>query len=99
MVSSVSLVNRVFFVSEGFAHRFNGEFIQFLFVSITFASELQSHIHVVLDRLISQDAYQKIHTQAHNFFRLISRLISYLKNNEKRHKQKKPEKFDKQESL
>jgi len=81
-------------ISEGFVRRSNKEFIQFLFISVSSAAELQSHIYVALDQsYISQELFEKIYTQADKTSRLISGLITYLRNNQKKYKQEKPKKL------
>ena len=37
-------------IPEGFASRSNREFIQYLFISLSSAAELQSHFYMVLDQ-------------------------------------------------
>lgn len=83
-------------ISEGFVRRSNKEFIQFLFISVSSAAELQSHIYVALDQsYISQELFEKIYTQTDKTSRLISGLITYLRNNDKVYKQNKREKLEK----
>jgi four helix bundle protein len=81
-------------ISEGFARRSNKEFIQFLFIAVSSAAELQSHMYVALDQnYVSQQLFKEIYDQADRTSRLISGLITYLRNNErnyKRNKQNKP---------
>lgn len=78
-------------IAEGFVRRSNRELIQFLFISVSSAAELQSHMYVALDqRYISQELFDKIYNQADKTSRLISGLITYLRNNEKKYKQEKP---------
>lgn len=81
-------------ISEGFARRSNKEFIQFLFIAVSSAAELQSHMYVARDQnYVSQQLFEDIYDQADRTSRLISGLITYLRNNErnyKRNKQNKP---------
>ena len=85
-------------ITEGFARRSNKEFIQFLFISVSSAAELQSHIYVALDQgYISKELFDKIYGQADKTSRLISGLIKYLRNNEKKYKQEKHNKQKKPE--
>jgi four helix bundle protein len=85
-------------ITEGFARRSNKEFIQFLFISVSSAAELQSHIYVALDQgYISKELFDKIYGQADKTSRLISGLITYLRNNEKKYKQEKHNKQKKPE--
>lgn len=85
-------------IAEGFVRRSNKEFIQFLFVSVSSAAELQSHIYIARDQsYISKELFQIIYNQADKTSRLISGLITYLRNNDKKYKQEKPEKPNKPE--
>lgn len=81
-------------ISEGFARRSNKEFIQFLFIAVSSAAELQSHMYVARDQnYVSQQFFEEIYDQADRTSRLISGLITYLRNNERnyrRNKQSKP---------
>jgi len=67
-----------------------------LFVSISSAAELQSHMYVALDqRYVTRDIFDLIYQQADKTAKMISGLISYLRKNEELYKQskrKKPEK-------
>jgi four helix bundle protein len=88
-------------ISEGFVRRSNREFIQFLFVSVSSAAELQSHIYVALDQhYLTKDTFDSIYQQADKTSKMISGLITYLRKNEqkfqkrKQEKPKKPEKLD-----
>jgi len=79
-------------IAEGFARRSNKEFIKFLFISISSAAELQSHMYVASDRgYVSPDAFSSIYEQAEKTSKLTSGLITYLRNNdiEYREKQRK----------
>jgi four helix bundle protein len=85
-------------ISEGFVRRSNKEFIQFLFISVSSAAELQSHVYVALDQnYISKETFDTIYNQADKTAKLTSGLITYLRNNEKEYKQKKQEKLKKPE--
>ena len=93
-------------IPEGFVRRSNKEFIQFLFISVSSAAELQSHMYVALDQnYISKETFDAIYNQADKTAKLMSGLITYLRNNEKEYKQKKlkklkkPEKPEKPEKL
>ncbi len=83
-------------IPEGFVRRSNREFIQFLFISLSSAAELQSHMYVAMDQsYISRDTFDGIYQQADKTAKMISGLISYLRKNEELYKQskrKKPEK-------
>ena len=78
-------------IAEGFSRRSDKEFIQFLFVSKSSATEVQSEAYVALDqKYISQDEFQKIYDQAEKVSRMDSGLITYLLQTEK-----KPKKLNK----
>jgi len=70
-------------VAEGFVRRSTREFIQFLFVGMSSAAEVQSHLYVALDqRYIDQKYFGEIYDQANKTARIISGLISYLRTRE-----------------
>ena len=80
-------------IPEGFVRRSNREFIQFLFISVSSAAELQSHMYAALDQhYVTRDIFDGIYQQADKTSKMISGLITYLRNNEARFKQKKQEK-------
>jgi four helix bundle protein len=87
-------------IAEGFSRRSNKEFTQFLFVSKSSATEVQSEAYVALDqKYISQNEFQKIYNQAEKVSKMDSGLITYLLQNEKKlnkpGKPKKPDKLNK----
>jgi four helix bundle protein len=87
-------------IAEGFSRRSNKEFIQFLFVSKSSATEVQSEAYVALDqKYISQNEFQKIYNQAEKVSKMDSGLITYLLQNEKKlnklGKPKKPDRLNK----
>jgi four helix bundle protein len=66
--------------AEGFARRSNKEFIQFLFVAISSAAEVQSHLYIALDQnYLSKETFESIYEQANKTARIISGLITYLR--------------------
>jgi len=83
-------------IPEGFVRRSNREFIQFLFISISSAAELQSHMYVAIDQnYVTQEVFDNIYQQADKTAKMISGLITYLRNNEARFKQERQEKLNK----
>jgi four helix bundle protein len=83
-------------ISEGFVRRSNREFIQFLFISISSAAELQSHMYVAMDQhFVSKETFDNIYQQAEKIAKMISGLITYLRFNENKYKQEKQEKQEK----
>ena len=72
-------------IAEGFSRRSNKRFVQFLFISKSSATEVQSEAYVALDqKYISQDKFQKIYDQAEKVSRLDSGFITYLLQNKKK---------------
>lgn len=66
-------------IAEGFVRRSNKEFIQFLFVAMSSAAEVQSHLYIALDQgYVSKDTFESIYQQANKTARIISGLITYL---------------------
>lgn len=82
-------------IAEGFSRRSNKEFIQYLFILKSSATEVQSEAYVASDqKYISHDIFEKIYNQAEKVSKLGSGFITYLLQNEKRYrntlKHKKP---------
>ena len=78
-------------IAEGFSRRSDKEFIQFLFVSKSSATEVQSEAYVALDqKYISNDVFKQIYNQAEKVSRMDSGFITYLLQNET-----KPKKLNK----
>jgi len=84
-------------IAEGFSRRSNKEFTQFLFVSKSSATEVQSEAYVALDqRYISKETFAEIYEQADQVSKIVSGLITYLLKNEKNLiKLNKPNKLNK----
>lgn len=67
-------------IAEGFTRRSNKEFVQFLFVAMASAAEVQSHLYVALDQsYLSKEAFESLYAQAAKASRIISGLIKYLR--------------------
>ena len=67
-------------ISEGFVRRSQKEFTQFLFIAMSSAAEVQSHLYVALDQdYINQTTFDNIYSQADKTARIISGLIKYLR--------------------
>lgn len=76
--------------AEGFSRRSGNEFIQYLFISKSSATEVQSEAYVALDQAyITQDTFNRIYEQADKVSRLDSGLITYLLKKQKDSKQKR----------
>jgi four helix bundle protein len=66
-------------IAEGFARRSNREFIQFLFISKSSATEVQSQFYVALDQeYIDEADFEKIYNQAEIVSKMDSGFIKYL---------------------
>ena len=66
-------------IAEGFSRHGNKEFVQFLFISKSSASEVQSIFYVAIDqKYILQEVFQGIYDQAELVSKLDSGLIKYL---------------------
>jgi four helix bundle protein len=66
--------------AEGFIRRSDREFIQFLFVAMSSAAEVQSHLYVALDQgYIDENLFREIYDQAERTAKIISGLIKYLR--------------------
>jgi len=67
-------------IAEGFARRSNKEFVQFLFIAISSAAEVQSHLYVAVDqKYVSKEIFVSLYKQADKTSRIISGLIKYLR--------------------
>lgn len=77
-------------IPEGFARRSNREFIQYLFISLSSAAELQSHFYVALDqKYVTQETFDRIYQQTEKVGRMDSNLITYLRECDKRYSETK----------
>jgi four helix bundle protein len=73
-------------IPEGFARRSNKEFIQYLFISLSSAAELQSHFYVALDqKYVTQETFDSIYQQSEKVAKMDSNLISYLRECDKKY--------------
>ena len=67
-------------IAEGLIRRSDKEFIQFLFIAMSSAAEVQSHLYIALDRkYIDQETFDYIYKQADKTAAIISGLIRYLR--------------------
>ncbi len=79
-------------IAEGFIRRSDREFIQFLFIAMSSAAEVQSHLYIALDQnYVDEKQFEEIYEQANKTAMIISGLIKYLRN-----KSTKPTKLTKQ---
>jgi four helix bundle protein len=66
-------------IAEGFSRHSNKEFAQFLFISKSSVTEVQSILYVALDQAyIDKTAFNKLYLQAEKVSKLNSGLINYL---------------------
>lgn len=69
-------------IAEGLIRRSDKEIIQFLFIAMSSAAEVQSHLYIALDRkYIDQETFDDIYKQADKTAAIISGLIRYLRGN------------------
>jgi len=84
-------------IPEGFARRSNREFIQYLFISLSSAAELQSHFYVAFDqRYVTQETFDRIYQQAEKVGRMDSNLITYLRGSDRHYTETKATRKTKQ---
>ena len=77
-------------IPEGFVRRSNKEFIQFLFISVSSAAELQSHMYAAMDQhYVNKETFDKVYQQADKTGKMMSGLITYLRENENKFKRNK----------
>lgn len=66
-------------IAEGFSRQSNKEFIQFLYIAKSSASEVQSILYVALDQnYLSKEAFDNIYNQADKVSKISSGFIKYL---------------------
>ena len=86
-------------IAEGFIRRSDKEFIQFLFIAMSSAAEVQSHLYVALDQdYIDHKQFDKVYEQARKTAMLISGFIKYLRRSDPRASKKLQETKRKQET-
>jgi len=72
-------------IAEGFSRHSNKEFAQFLFISKSSVSEVQSIFYVALDQShVDKEVFKKVYLQAEKVSKLNSGLINYLLKNQKK---------------
>ena len=66
-------------IAEGFMRKSDKEFKQFLFIAMSSAAEVQSHLYVALDQgYLTEEKFRGLYDQAAKTAKLISGLIKYL---------------------
>jgi len=64
---------------KGFSRQSNKEFIQFLYISKSSASEVQSLFYIALDlNYINKEIFEQVYKQADKISQINSGLIKYL---------------------
>jgi four helix bundle protein len=77
-------------IAEGFARHSDKEFVQFLFVALASAAEVQSHLYVAVDQgYLSKEMFDSIYEQAGKTGRIVSGFIKYLRTQAKQTRQTK----------
>ena len=67
-------------IAEGFIRRSDKEFIQYLFIAMSSAAEVQSHLYVAVDLgYIEKKQFDEIYEQARKTAMMISALLKYLR--------------------
>jgi len=74
--ASVSTMSNI---AERFSRKGNKEFMQFLFISKSSASEVQSHLYVALDQgYVAEKDFSETYKQADLLSKMVSSFIKYL---------------------
>jgi four helix bundle protein len=72
-------------IAEGFSRHSNREFIQFLYISKSSASEIQSIFYAAQDQsYVNQETFNKVYNQADKISKMNSNLIKYLASQPKK---------------
>ena len=72
-------------IAEGFVRHSDKEFIQFLFVAMASAAEVQNHLYVAVDqKYLFPETFDSIYGQAEKTSKIISGLIKYLRGKTRR---------------
>jgi four helix bundle protein len=72
-------------IAEGFIRRSDKEFMQFLFIAMSSAAEVQSHLYIALDQgYVEQEQFGEIYEQANKTAMIISGLVKYLRTKQTR---------------
>lgn len=67
-------------IAEGFDRQSNREFVQYLYIASSSASEIQSHLYAALDLgYVKGEEFETLYEQAQTVKKLINGFIAYLK--------------------
>lgn len=67
-------------IAEGFIRKSDKEFTQFLFIALSSAAEVQSHLYVAVDQeYLDKAEFDELYLQAERTAKMISGLIKYLR--------------------
>lgn len=67
-------------IAEGFVRHTDKEFTQFLFIAMSSAAEVQSHLYIAVDQgYLPKENFESIYAQAEKASRIISGLIKHLR--------------------
>ena len=67
-------------IAEGFIWHSDKEFTHFLFIAMSSAAEVQSHLYIAVDQeYVDQPQFKAIYTQTNKTAMIISGLIKYLR--------------------
>ena len=76
--AAVSIMSNI---AEGFTRRSNKEYIQFLFIAMSSAAEVQNHLYIALDqKYIEKEMFSEVYSQVGKTSQIISGLIRYLRS-------------------
>lgn len=71
-------------IAEGFIRKSDKEFRQFLFIAMSSAAEVQSHLYVALDQgYLTNEKFRGLYNQADKTAKMISGFIKYLASSSK----------------
>lgn len=67
-------------IAEGFDRQSNREFVRFLLIAVSSASEVKSHLYVALDqKYIDEESFREIYDRTTIVGKLINGFIGYLR--------------------
>ena len=68
-------------IAEGAARNHDKEFVQFLYIALGSASEIETHLHIALNlAYLTKDEFEQLILQQETIAKLIIGLIRYLKS-------------------